>query len=802
MFKAGGGSQGRTSIEIPCNPNQGHADTAGRMMLITTAAFTVHPPLPRAARADSTLRLVLLLGLCSAACADDTPSGRGTETETSGASDGSSDGATNAATDDDASSSSDSGDLPPSPSLDWCDRMVPGPAGDSAILDLAVAHAFIRFFGAQADYSTVDAALVEALAPADALETLDLAAYDAALDSVCIVPAARASELGPASVELIGTTAWVRPGTGEIVLPPTTQVVALDLRDLPDVPELAERLHAAVAPALMTEVPRPTRRFRRHVGHTDQLVSPQNIYETDRVEQTPPAIEPSGSRDLELVVVTGERLAPAAAELAGSLRLQERAWLVGHDVFAEVAESSWRPIGERGAVWRSSDLFEWGESRWPSRILADVLTDVPEDVVAAQFPAGAPPSPSFEAGERSIIEPYDPWSVEYDSTLGLGEIRSALVIAYGAVELFFPYFDVVGHETDEALLELLTETDAADAEDRVLMQERLGRFSSALHDGHGFVEDLFAPFSAGVITARFEALDGYPVVRRTNQPGLQPGDTILEIEGEPTLAWYAARYPLVSAASEGYLHDLVTRMLTARSEPIELTIESALGMQQTLVIEPRNYIADQALGYSPVVRPTGWLDDLGAPGLYYLNMGESSDAALQAAIDAAIAGAATGMVVDMRGYPTGNHNAIAQRLIPGAFDSARYETPIWTGPDQHEDQLDVFSFEGLDAYAGPMVLLVGNHTVSAAENFALMLVGADRATVVGQQSASTNGNITGIGLPGGFVSMFTGLRVLFPDGSTFHGVGIVPDIEVAPDPVAYAQGDDPELLAAIDVLEP
>ena len=756
---------------------------------------------------DPTPRLALLLVLCSTACADDPPSGpeAATETGSSGPTDGSSTSAgadTTSAGTADASSSSDSGEIPPSPSLDWCDRVVPGLAGDSAVLDLASTHAFIRFFGAEADYPTVDAALAEALEPADALETLDLAAYDAALASVCIVPAAATSELGPASVELVGTTAWVRPGTGEIVLPPETQVVVLDLRDLPDVPELAERLHAALAPALVTEVSRPTRRFRRHAGHTDQFYSSQNVYETDRVEQTPPAIEPTGALELELVVVTGERLPPAAAELAGSLRLQERAWLVGHDVFAEVAESSWRPIGEQGAVWRSSDLFEWGEARWPGRILADVLTNAPEDVVAAQFPAGPPPAVAFEGGERSAVQQYDPWSVMYGSELGLGEIRSALVVAYGTVELFFPYFDVVGHETDEALLELLAETDAADAEDRVLMLERLGRFSSALHDGHGFVRDLFAPFPTQTITARFEALDGYPVVRRSNQPGLQPGDTILEIEGEPALAWYAARYPLVSAASDGYLHDLVTRILTVRTEPIELAIESALGVQQTLVIDPGSLALDEALGYSPEIRPTGWLDDLGSPDLYYLNLGETGELALQTAIDAAIAGAATGMVVDMRGYPVADHYAIAERLIPGAYESARFETPIRTGPDQLEDEVGTYPFEGTDAYAGPMVLLVGNHSVSAAENFAIMLVGADRVTVVGQQSAATNGNITGIKLPGGFVTTFTGLRVLFPDGSTFHGVGIVPDVEIVPDPAAYAQGDDPELLAAIDVLVP
>jgi C-terminal processing protease CtpA/Prc len=52
--------------------------------------------------------------------------------------------------------------------------------------------------------------------------------------------------------------------------------------------------------------------------------------------------------------------------------------------------------------------------------------------------------------------------------------------------------------------------------------------------------------------------------------------------------------------------------------------------------------------------------------------------------------------------------------------------------------------------------------------------------VVGRQSAGTNGNITGLMLPTGLGFSFTGLEVLFPDSSRFHGVGIVPDVLVEP----------------------
>jgi hypothetical protein len=103
-------------------------------------------------------------------------------------------------------------------------------------------------------------------------------------------------------------------------------------------------------------------------------------------------------------------------------------------------------------------------------------------------------------------------------------------------------------------------------------------------------------------------------------------------------------------------------------------------------------------------------------------------------------------------------------------------------------------------FDGPIVVLTGPHAVSAAENFMQMLVGADRVTVVGQRSAGTNGNITGVSLPGGFGFTFTGMEVLNPDGSRFHGIGIEPDVYVPLTAQDLRDGVDRDLLTAIDLL--
>jgi len=85
-----------------------------------------------------------------------------------------------------------------------------------------------------------------------------------------------------------------------------------------------------------------------------------------------------------------------------------------------------------------------------------------------------------------------------------------------------------------------------------------------------------------------------------------------------------------------------------------------------------------------------------------------------------------------------------------------------------------------------------------------MLASLPNATVVGQRSAATNGTSTQVRLPGGFAIKFTGMRLLNQDGSEFHefhGIGIVPDIEVKPTAAEFARGEDPELAAAVLALK-
>lgn len=740
-------------------------------------------------------RWSLALALTLLACGDDDDDAAGVD---SGLPDAGQDSGADAGLDAGDDAAADAGGPTDDP---WCARLAAGAGEDERPFWLALseAHAGIRFFGPEEEAQTVDLALAAAAdGPAD--DPVDLERYARALPTVCAIQGG-ADELGDVSVEMRGTVAVVHPGAGAPVLPPGTTAVAVDLRDLPVAPGLGAALEAAVGPALATAVPRPDRVVRQHYGMLDEVFSEDNAYSNDRFTVTRPAIPATGSAELPLAVIVGPTLGPEAAALAVALRVANRAWVLGEPVPMAIVESRWSRIGTGGLAWRAWDVVGASGDRLPDAVPAD-RADV--DVAIGEL-AGLGAPPPLEQGPNDRLSMGRHYFPESPSPVanGIGELRAALVIAHGATRLFFPYFEVVGDHIDERLTETLAAADEAEAIDRPTIVNLLRRFGEVLHDGHNFVFD-DAPFEPGALPLVVDHLDGFPVIVRSLDDDAHPGDTVRAIDGEPVEDLYARELARTSAASDGYRYDIASRRWLASAAARELDLEDPDGAVRTVTIEP---VVDEeafaTLGYAPSLRAAGPLDDLGASDVYYINLSSDVLASIEDfRTELTAADGARGLVVDMRGYPGVDHYEVAARLLGEAASSALFRVPVRTAPDQveiDETSIDVAP-QASPSFEGPVALLVGPATVSAAENFSMILVGAERVTVVGRPSAATNGNITGVVLPGSFRFSFTGMEVLFPDRSLFHGVGIVPDVEVAATPADLRDGIDPVLEAARDAL--
>lgn len=682
----------------------------------------------------------------------------------------------------------------PAASQDLCDRLIAGPAESAAApLGLSQLHAEVRLFGPHEDFVTPDEALISALSAGYA--SPDLAGYADDLD-LCLLDAA--APLGEASVRSVGSLAWITPGIGEIALPAGATGVVVDLRGLPEDPALEQALRAALSPALASAVPPLTRKVRRWYGFVDQVYSSSNAYKTSSVSLDDEEIAASGAEDLPLVVVTDAQLAPSAARVAITLAVAGRAWVVGEDLMARVAEQRWAAVGDQGvmftAAWLDGDGVEV-----PDTVPATERSDDPEALLsAADLSTWAAPSAPTGETIREKLPLRDPYDEPFDAERSTAEVYEAgLIIAHGVLRSFYPYFSVVGDEIDDRLIEVL----GTPAADREAQRRNVGRLGNALSDGHMFFGDYYRASPAGYLPVTWDLLDGRPVIVHSLVEGLETGDTITAIDGEPIEDLLAELMEWHGGATLGYRLDVAARDLNVMQATTTYTVEAADGTTREQDIEPQPVELYYEAPFVYHTRANGWLDDLGAAGVAYVNLDfEVSTDITEIKALISEAASADGLVIDMRGYPGVNHYEVVEALSVDLYTSPWFDVWTWRGPFSATLDADQYEYPASGLYTGPLVVLTSPITVSAAENFSMMLVDRPDTTFVGRQSAGTNGNITGMRLPGGFYLMFTGMEVLFPDGGAFHGTGIVPDVEVIPTAQDYADGVDPELETAVELL--
>lgn len=747
--------------------------------------------------------------LCLVACGSDTAPADSAEAAGSSGSSGMSGsagegGSAQAGT---GGSTAGSGGEPAHPPNDLCDHLTPGAPGKRALaVDLSAAHASVRFFGTETSHLAVDSALLTASDSPWSVSSLS--AYAAAIGDACFLKATD-SILTETSVQSLGSIAIIHPGKGKPQLPAGATAVAVDLRDLPAVEGLREAIEGAVSLALSEPVPRPKLSVRKLTGMTDELFIPFKLaqgatYTSEIVVVAQAPIPAAAPSRLPLVLLTGSRLAPAAAEIAATLRLADAAWLVGEDVFTAVAETRWFGIGDHGIAHR--DRMIGGHIPIADVIPADVRTASPEQHLEALSTADKPTHFTAVSGERKRL---DPFLSDVQITPGAPEpatARAALLVAHGAARMFFPYFSVVGDTLDDALLGELSAIDVAPLES-FSPKPFLQRLSWHLHDSHSWVYSIADSSDPPNLTGYVPvALDSGPageaIVRRSEIAEISRGDQIITVDGQPMDELLALKAAQLSSSTAGAAtrDALAGAMMT--SQDVTLELRAPDGTTRSVLIK-----ASSLLKTNPASivsnRKAGPLTDLGASDLYYVNLDAGAltdaDSASQLAIAAS---SAKGLIIDARGYPGTLQSWELIRRIIKTPSSIKLNVDVITPLGREKTPIDQpWSPATAPRYDGEVVVLIGPSTQSQAEHILIPLVNETRATFLGRRTAGADGNITGVLLPGRQALSFTGMEVLFQDGSTFHGQGITPDVELIPTVASLASDPDPELSAAIALLK-
>lgn len=161
-----------------------------------------------------------------------------------------------------------------------------------------------------------------------------------------------------------------------------------------------------------------------------------------------------------------------------------------------------------------------------------------------------------------------------------------------------------------------------------------------------------------------------------------------------------------------------------------------------------------------------------------------------------------GLIIDARNYPSDFpiydlSNYLMPKRIPFVkFSNGSLESP---GLFTYTPSLTAGK-RNKQYYKGKVVILVNEISQSSAEFHSMAYRVHPRAVVLGSTTAGADGNVSRFVLPGGIITMISGIGVYDPNGAETQRIGIVPTIPFTPTIQGIQAGKDELIEKAIEII--
>lgn len=338
----------------------------------------------------------------------------------------------------------------------------------------------------------------------------------------------------------------------------------------------------------------------------------------------------------------------------------------------------------------------------------------------------------------------------------------------------------------------------------------LQEFAGLLREGHSYVAPPpWLPLYGAGPAVGIRPVEGRPTVVRGE--ALPLGTVVTGVDGRPIEAVVeeCSRRVFASTAHDRLAKACAFSLWGPKGTDVAMDVRLPDGTD-TMVVLPRTG------GLPP--RPLFERRELG-DGLVYVSLNSWADPAVVDQFHQAFPNfeGVRGLIIDQRYNGGGNYQfgeAILGRLIDREVPTEIDSSPIYWGAMRAAglDRLMLVTREqpvrpdtSRPRFGGPVAVLTSISTYSAAENFCLAFRNSQRGLLIGEPTAGSTGNPAMFPLPGGGVGAISAMKVTCLDGTPLIGVGLQPDIAVAPTLAGVAAGRDEVLEragAALSTLLP
>ena len=388
-------------------------------------------------------------------------------------------------------------------------------------------------------------------------------------------------------------------------------------------------------------------------------------------------------------------------------------------------------------------------------------------------------------------------SFEIDSTSLAMRIGNVINI-YNVIQHFYPYFEEVdvdwAKELKVALQQCFMDETVEDHE------TTLQRYTASIKDGHVWMWQGYTPFK-NYPEFHWDWIEDSLVITQVLNDSLQLniGDVVTHINGKSSEEHFEEVYSRISYPTDGFRNFKAKTISYAGQKNSTLAITIAGKLYQI-----KRKLDIKQLGKSETIEIQKYEHKKISEDIIYLNISSITYDSIKTIFHELET--AKGIICDFRGYTWGNSNFISH-LTKENLKSDPYKFIMGTiYPNQENNKIsweNNTEIEAAEPFLGDkeVVFIIDGRTVSAAEDYLLPIKHFDLATIIGENSAGTNGNRNGFKLLGDYTMWWTGMKITQLDGSQFHSVGIIPDVILERSINGVRSGKDEFLYKAIEIIK-
>lgn len=374
------------------------------------------------------------------------------------------------------------------------------------------------------------------------------------------------------------------------------------------------------------------------------------------------------------------------------------------------------------------------------------------------------------------------------------DVRFAgVIVSWNVLNHFYPYFHVTKSNWSEQLQVALVDVKDDQSEDEYL--QSIMHLLEKTKDGHAFTTNKAFVNSKVELPFIVDKVEGKIVVTDADvETELQPGDIILMINGEDSLEVVKQLEEVIPGSSQ--LKTSISNQMIRQQEAVSLTVQ-----REDNILEITVNGNEKAASSLDIFNRNENVSEI-ENGIYYVNL--TKDIQLEENLETLRN--AKGIIFDLRGYP---YSEAYMEEIVGRLTNEPVEVPIarimqTIYPDQQNATFDevTYAIEPKNTmFKGEVVFLSYGGSISHPEFFLGTIKDNKLATIVGQPTAGSDGNIQRYLIPGRLVGVFTGMEILNRDRTQTHIVGIQPDILVERTINGVKNGEDEYITKALEVIK-